>query len=242
MTEGWSPGTAARVWFGLTALTVLTGLVISIVATATGDGGQFGSPVVATFNIFAYFTIQSNVIVGIISTLLALRPDRAAPRRPDGAPSGRPDGISSERSATLFRVFRLDGLVMIVITAIIYHTLLAGLVDLHGWSSFDNQLVHTVVPILAILGWLLFGPRRLITWRTLGLSVVYPILWVVFTLVRGAIGHWYPYPFIDAGQLGYGRVTLNVLAVTAGFLLLAAGALGLDRVLGRAAATRHSPA
>jgi hypothetical protein len=203
-------------WHGLTALLVAVALGIAVALAATGDGGAFSSPAAAAFNIFAYFTIQSNIIVGATCLLLAIRPDR---------------------TAALFRVFRLDGLVMIIITAAVYHSVLAGLVDVHGWSAASNLLVHTAVPALAILGWLFFGPRRIVSWRTVGWSVVYPIFWLIFTFVRGAITHWYPYPFLDVDQLGYARAVLNVLGVTAAFLALAVGTMALDRLLARGART-----
>jgi len=221
----------ARCCFGLTALCVLAGVLLSVLTSATMADAGLASPVARGFNVFSYFTTQSNLIVGITCLVLALR----RPRPLDTA-----DGHS-----TLFRVFRLDGLVMILVTAIVFHTVLAGLLDLSGWPAVGNQLVHTVVPILALLGWLLFGPRGLVSWRIVGLSVVYPILWVVFTLVRGAIGGWYPYPFLDVGELGYLRVSLSVLGITVAFVALAAGLLGIDRLLGRTAwgrPGRHAPA
>ncbi|MBM3147209.1 MAG: Pr6Pr family membrane protein [Actinobacteria bacterium] len=199
--------TIARWWFGLTALVVLAAVVISLVLALTGDDPQFGSPLADAFNIFAYFTIQSNIIVGLTSLLLALRP---------------------QRRSTLFRVFRLDGLIMILVTAIVFHALLAGLVGVSGWSSVSNQLVHTVVPALAVLGWLVFGPRGLVSWRVVAWSVVYPLLWVLFTLVRGAVTGWYPYPFLDVGELGYPRVALTILGITVAFVALAAGLHWVD--------------
>lgn len=214
----------ARCCFGLTALCVLAGVVLSVLTSATMAAAGLASPVARGCNVFSYFTTQSNLIVGVTCLVLALR-------RP------RPLDTANDHS-TLFRVFRLDGLVMILVTAVVFHTVLAGLLDLSGWPAVGNQLVHTVVPILALLGWLLFGPRGQISRRVVGLSVVYPILWVVFTLIRGAIGGWYPYPFLDADELGYPRVSLSILGITIAFVALAAGLLGVDRLLGRTARGR----
>ena len=63
------------------------------------------------------------------------------------------------------------------------------------------------------------------------MSVVWPLLWFGYTLVHGSITDWYPYPFVDVADLGYGRVLLNAGLVTMIFLALAAGLRLLDRVL-----------
>jgi hypothetical protein len=44
--------------------------------------------------------------------------------------------------------------------------------------------------------------------------VLYPFCWLVFTLIRGAVISWYPYPFIDVTQLGYGKTILNCFWVS----------------------------
>ena len=54
------------------------------------------------------------------------------------------------------------------------------------------------------------------------LWLVYPILWVRLTLLRGAVDGWYPYPFLDPADGGYGMVAIVVVAITLGFLGLAA--------------------
>jgi hypothetical protein len=53
------------------------------------------------------------------------------------------------------------------------------------------------------------------------LSLIFPVLWLAFTLVRGAVIHWYPYPFIDVTRLGYPKAALNCVWVAALFLGLA---------------------
>ncbi len=91
-----------------------------------------------------------------------------------------------------------------------------------------NELVHTVVPVMAVVGWLLAGPRALVSRRIVWLSLIFPACWLAFTLIRGAIAHWYPYPFIDVTQLGYSRAAVNCLWVTLLMLGLAGGATVLD--------------
>ncbi|NUR94542.1 MAG: Pr6Pr family membrane protein, partial [Kribbellaceae bacterium] len=135
--------------------------------------------------------------------------------------------------STLFRTLRLNGVLCIAVTGIVYHAVLAGTDDLHGWAAFTNFLLHTAAPVVGVVGWLLFGPRGETDWRIVGWSIVFPVLWLVFTLIRGAFVHFYPYPFVNVDEHGYGRVLLNCLLVAVLFLALAAGANTLDRRLYR---------
>ena len=106
--------------------------------------------------------------------------------------------------------------------------MLAQTLDLKSWAAVGNELVHTVVPVMAVIGWLMLGPRGLVSRRVVWLSLIFPACWLVFTLIRGAIAHWYPYPFIDVTQLGYGRAAVNCVWVALLMLGLAAGATVLD--------------
>lgn len=203
----------ARVWFGLTAAVALAGLVIQLVVTARATGGQFPTTAARIANLFCFFTIQSNVLVALTSALLAVRLDRPATR---------------------FRVLRADTVLAIAVTGVVYHVALAGLHELTGFAAVADFLLHTATPVLTVLGWLLLGPRGSFTARTIPLAVIFPVAWLVFTLIRGPIVDFYPYPFVDVVALGLPRVLLNCAIVAVLFLALAGGGALLDRRLPRA--------
>ncbi len=202
----------ARGWFAVTALAGLTGLITQVVSTASDTGGQFPTAGGRIANLFTYFTIDSNLLVTATAVLLAL-------------------GLA--RGGELFRVLWLDALVGIIVTGVVYQVALAGLYDLHGLSLFSDTLLHKVTPALFVLGWLLVGPRGALGWRTVWWSLAYPLIWLAFTLPRGAITGYYPYPFLDANEQGYGAVTVNCLVIAAFFIALGIGALALDRIFTR---------
>ena len=205
----------ARPWFGLTALLVLVEIVSTMIVSAGDDSVFGGSPINRALNILAFFTIQSNVLIGVVCLLLAIRLDR---------------------TSTVFAFFRLTGLVAITVTFIVFHTVLSGLLDLDSWAAFNNQLQHTVVPILAVVGWLAFGPRGITSSKVVWWTMSFPLLYILFCAIRGPLAsNWYPYPFADAHALGYLRVIINGLWVSLLFLGLAAGAHLLDRKLRRPA-------
>jgi hypothetical protein len=212
----------ARLWFAATALVVLVGIVVQVVDTAGRDNGYFDSDASRVANVFCFFTVQSNLLVMVTSALLAVR----IGRKPEW-----------------FWVLRLDGVVCIAVTFVVFHLALSDLQDLQGKASLADFLLHTASPVLCVLGWLLFGPRGHTSWRVVRLSALFPVAWLAFALVRGPlVGGYYPYPFLDVGARGYPRVLLTSVVVAALFLALAAGAHLLDRQLtprGRALLTRR---
>jgi hypothetical protein len=214
----------ARIWRAATTLAVLTALVIQVPITAGAVEGFFDTPAARVVNLFLFFTILSNVLAGVTAAALALAPPR----------TDRPAGL-------LGRVARFDAVLAVTVTAAVYHTLLASLYHLVGAEAFADQLFHTVVPAMTVLGWLLFGPRDEVDRRVVAWSLAYPLAWLAMALVRGAIIGWYPYPFVDVLELGYGRVAVNAVGVTLLFLVLAAAYAGLDRLLIRSRDRRRGP-
>ena len=103
----------------------------------------------------------------------------------------------------------------IAVTGIVYSAILAATHDPNGWREVtSNTLLHYVVPILMVLGWVLFGPRPRTGLRTVLLAIIWPVLWLTYTLVHGALSSWYPYPFVDVAEHGYALVLLYCLGVT----------------------------
>lgn len=85
---------------------------------------------------------------------------------------------------------------------------LRPLLELSGWSYATDKLLHVVVPIMAVLGWLAFGPRPRISLRVVLLAVIWPVAWLAYTLLLGAATGWYPYPFVDVDARGPGPVAV----------------------------------
>ncbi|MGJ7439454.1 Pr6Pr family membrane protein [Aquipuribacter sp. MA13-6] len=211
----------ARAWFLLTAAVVVVAVAVQVPLSAAVETGYFSTPLARGLNVFAFFTIQSNLLVAASALLTALDPDR---------------------DTRLRRVLRLTSLVAITVTGVVYHSVLAGLVELSGWGYVADVAVHTVVPVLAVLGWVLFGPRGRTTWGVVALSAVFPVLWLTFTLVRGPlVGGFWPYPFVDVDELGWAQVLLNCGGVAVLLLGLAAVAHGADRLLRRGTGGERTP-
>lgn len=206
----------ARIWNGVIALVVLACFITQIILNMTG--GQDASTGAATgpvpthvwlVRMFSYFTIQSNLLILIATISLTIDP---------------------QRDGRLWRVLRLDSLLGIVITGLVFDTILARDVHLTGVAFLVTVGFHYFAPWASLLGWLLFGPRPRIDWTTLALAFIWPVAWIAYTLVRGSITGIYPYPFLNADVLGFPTALRNTLLVLAVGLLLALIFTFLDRL------------
>lgn len=193
--------TLTRLWYLAIAVVLFVGFAIQFYLLFTGgsdaNSGESGTtvPTIVRFaRLFSFFTIASNVFVLVLSTLLAIQP---------------------ERTGKAWRSFHLAGLLSIVVTGTVFSLILEAGLQLRDAAVVVTALFHQVSPILFTVGWLAFGPRRTWSWRLAPSVLVWPAAWLVFTFVRGAITGWYPYPFIDAGVLGLGPALLN-----AGFVVV----------------------
>jgi hypothetical protein len=65
--------------------------------------------------------------------------------------------------------------------------------------------------------------------------LIYPLAYLVVVMLRGALVHEYPYPILNADKLGYGQVALGCLGMLAGFIVIYAVVVSVDRLLGRRA-------
>jgi hypothetical protein len=143
----------------------------------------------------AYFTVESNALVFLTTALLARDP----------AYDGR-----------AWRVVRVAAIGGITVTGLVHWFLLRPLLHLDGADLVADRLLHVVVPVLAFVGWLVFGPRPRIDWPSCLRAAGWPIGWLALMLVSGAITGWYPYPFLDHRPHGWGHVAV----VCAGIFVL----------------------
>ncbi|MEH1014309.1 Pr6Pr family membrane protein [Micromonospora sp. CPCC 206060] len=193
----------------LTVICVLAGIVLTAAGPATVTG------------LLPYFTIQSNVAVGLVAGYAGWLAWRGRP-----APSPVLTG-----AVTLY----------ITITGVVYHLVLANPASPFAMPQPDrdladaagNQFLHTVVPLLAVLDWLFLQPRGRLRLRYAAYWLAFPLGYLGFALIRGLVVNRYPYPFVDAGQLGYGGVALSAVFFAVAFWLLGLAFTGLDRGLAR---------
>ena len=187
----------------ITAALALAGILL----TAAGPAKLLG--------LLPYFTIQSSLLYGGYVAWISRR-------------AGTETDPVRKGAVTLY----------VAITGLVYHLVLdnphsgfaAPAVDRVLIDAIGNQLLHTVVPLLAVLDWLVFDARGRFRWRYAGYWLAYPLAYLAFALVRGAIVDEYPYPFLDVDELGYRGVTITALVFAVAFWLLGLLFVLIDRL------------
>jgi hypothetical protein len=220
---------ASRIWHLVIAVDVVAALVIQVALILTGGPDPNTGETVATVGVLtrmlqtvSFFTIQSNLLVLVVALTLVADPDR----------DGR-----------VWRVLRLDALLGITVTGLVFDLVLIDYVHPAGWQLVATIGFHYVAPWATLLGWLLFGPRPRIDRRTVAWAFVWPVAWIGWTFARGAVDGWYPYPFLDVAEVGYAGA-LRATAVVLGLaLVLVAAFAAIDRAAARRErrARRHQP-
>lgn len=155
-------------------------------------------------NFFCYFTNLSNIMISIVFIVSALRL------------------ISARKDASESDVAIRGGIVVyIAFVGIVFNTILAD-TDLGELIPWVNVIVHMIVPIAGVLDWLIWAPRRRLPFRVVLWWMIWPAFYAIFSVARGAVDGFYPYPFFNPNVSGgYGGVALWCLALVFAFFVLA---------------------
>lgn len=147
---------------------------------------------------FSYFTIQSNLLVILWFTL----------------------AIFVDHKSFIFRPFVRSGLlVYITVTMIVFFTLLFK--SNVGLNFVSTYVLHLIMPLAYIIDWFMDRPGEKIKLKTSMLWLVYPIIYCIYTLIRGRIVGWYPYYFLSPIRMGsYEGVELMVAGLTGFFVVM----------------------
>lgn len=201
------------------ALRIAAGLLV-LAAIATQIVDQVAHDAFVPEEYFSYFTIESSIInVAVLLAAGWFAWQRSAVDRLD-------------RRGQLFTSIRMSIVAYAVVTAGVYNVLLRHLPS-EGFVGIQwpNEVMHVWIPIFIALDWLFAPDRPALAWRRMGIAVVYPLAWVAFTLLRGAVTGWYPYPFLEPfGPGGWGSVLLYILGIAVFILFIASAAIAISRI------------
>jgi len=176
---------------------------IVTVAVQFAAGSQ--RPTFDPVNFFSFFTVLSNLFAAgmLIYAGVRLATGQASSWRDDAA----------RGAATLY----------MAIVGVVYALLLAQYESetLQITLPWVNIMLHRVMPIVVVLDWLLVRSANRLPFTTLRWWLIFPLVYAIYSLVRGAIVSWYPYPFLNPALAGgYVGVGLYCVGICVAVLLI----------------------
>lgn len=179
------------------------GLTLFAIARQLAIQIDIGASVV---NFFSFFTNLSNIFAAAVAIIGAFGYRAAVPA---------------------IDTLRLIAVVNMTIVGVVFSVLLRDL-DLGSLLPWINVVLHYVMPVVVVLDWLLVTPRRRLTRVDYLWCLPLPLVYLGYTMARGAAIGWYPYPFLRSETTGgYAGVAIYVAAIVALFLLTGLAAVSL---------------
>lgn len=170
------------------------------------------APVVETlFRFFGFFTIDTNTIVAICFTSIFLA-----------------KGKFFFKASTLTAIT-----VYITVVGIVYNIILRSLWEPTGMQKIVDELLHSLIPLLVILSWFTFVRSDQLKYKNAFAWLIYPIIYMSYALIQGAITDWYPYPFVDVTKLGYTKALINSCGVLLFIFVLSLVLIGIGKLIKR---------
>ena len=169
---------------------------------------------------FAYFTIHTSLIAAVVLAVAGIRELL---------------GKSDTKALTLAR---LSVSTYAIVVAVVYNALLRGTKVLPGdpdygynWPVLPNEILHVWAPISIVLDFALTVTITKLSFKQILWTLLFPLAWLVFTIIRGLNTDWWAYWFLNPNEKGgvTGVITF-ILGIVVFMLVSASVSLGLNRL------------
>ena len=138
---------------------------------------------------FAYFTIDSSMVAAVALAVAGV-----------WALQGKAE------TAVMNRV-RLSVSTYAIVVGVVYNALLRGLPGSpedgnYVWPQAPNEILHVWALVFIFLDFALTTVSNPPKFKQIWWVLLFPLAWVLFTIVRGSITGWWPYWFLDPTDKG----------------------------------------
>jgi hypothetical protein len=148
-----------------------------------------------TIRFFSYFTILTNLLVALYFSVQLFK-------------SFASNKLNKPGVLTALTVY-------ITIVGLVYQFVLRPLWAPQGLQKIVDELLHSAIPLLVIIYWYFNENKLAVSYKQIPKWFIYPVVYLVYVLLRGNASGFYPYPFIDVAAIGIQKALMNAF-----FLLL----------------------
>lgn len=201
--------------FGVLRVLAAAAIIVAIVGQFVQSWSMVPDRLAFVVNFFSFFTVLSNALTAIVLLV------------------GAWFAFTRTADPDWYNLVRACAVTYMATTFVVYNLLLREIsLDQATTVPWSNEILHVWAPLYLVADWVLAPGRRHVEWRRLWTIAIFPIAWAVYSMIRGAIVGWYPYPFLDPDiepGVGYGGVAVYVIAIAAFILLVGSGIIALSR-------------
>jgi hypothetical protein len=202
--------TVAFIRFG-TALAMLASVIWQISSRVINN-------VFRPWEYFSYFTIQTSLLAIVALSVAGWY-----------AWTGRTE-------TRVMNIVRLSTVTFTIVVTLVYNLLLRGLPDAiedgdYVWPILPNEILHVWAAIFMLIDWILSSRRINLRIRTIFWVLVFPLAWLVYSIIRGLMVDWWPYWFINPNEpAGVTGMLTYIVGIMLFLLTIAIALLGLQRL------------
>ena len=171
---------------------------------------------------FSYFTIQTSLIAVVTLSVAGWF-----------AWTGR-------KETRVLNVVRLSSVTFTVVVTLVYNLLLRGLADDprdggYHWPILPNEILHVWAAIFMLVDWMLSSRRINLRLRTIFWVLLFPLAWLIYSIIRGLAVDWWAYWFINPNEpAGITGMISYIVGIMLFLLTIASALIGLQRITVRA--------
>ena len=166
---------------------------------------SFDKPLLHALATIRFFTIQSNLLIGVIFLLYSIS-DKPFIKNIIGGP-----------------------IVYISITFLGFFIMIEKFWDPVGVSLVGSIFNHYIVPFLSLTFIFLFKKNFEFKSRDIKLWIIYPLLYLIFLLIYGSISSDYIYTFLDLNTISTIQFIITVLLIIMIFIILSLSLIFISR-------------
>ncbi len=178
----------------ITVLLVLAAVITQLTNSVSSN------PSFSLTNFFSFFTIESNIFIAVVFGLL----------------------VSSHFTENVVKHgdFLRGAAIFYMITTGVIYTLLLRNVNVQVPLPWVNSVLHYIVPLIAIFDWIYNPPRPALRFERALYWLIFPLIYFIYSLIRGIFTDWYPYPFMNAKLHSYSEIAISSIVIAVGLIAL----------------------